>query len=164
MSQKLRHSDTCNQVKSCTKRGRPVQSQWEAIVAWMENILLTLHVFNLDEQRKFKINFCRHNCSVRGKPVSRNRTGKKRMFTLKFTLMLFYRSPFYMFYNQSNLLIHFGQFTFYTHIFFFKLWDLPCSLQLLTWLCTCQTIVGFEIIKDWIGLIPNLTSLTGYTV
>ena len=31
--QKLRHPDTCNQVKSCTKRGRPDQSQRELTVA-----------------------------------------------------------------------------------------------------------------------------------
>ena len=31
--QKLRHSDTCNQVKSCTKHGRPDQSQRELTVA-----------------------------------------------------------------------------------------------------------------------------------
>ena len=31
--QKLRHSDTCNQVKSCTKHGRPDQSQQELTVA-----------------------------------------------------------------------------------------------------------------------------------
>ena len=31
--QKLRYFDTCNQVKSCTKHGRPDQSQWELTVA-----------------------------------------------------------------------------------------------------------------------------------
>ena len=31
--QKLRHSDTCNQVKSCTKDGKPDQSQRELTVA-----------------------------------------------------------------------------------------------------------------------------------
>ena len=33
MFQKLRHSVTCNQVKSCTKHGRPVLSQRELTVA-----------------------------------------------------------------------------------------------------------------------------------
>ena len=33
MFHKLRHSDTCNQVKSCTKHGRPNQSQRELTVA-----------------------------------------------------------------------------------------------------------------------------------
>ena len=31
--QKLRHSDTCNRVKSCTKHGRPDQSQRKLTVA-----------------------------------------------------------------------------------------------------------------------------------
>ena len=34
MFQKLWHSDTCNQVKSCTKDERPNQSQWELTVAF----------------------------------------------------------------------------------------------------------------------------------
>ena len=33
MFQKIRHSGTCNQVKSCTKHGRPDQSQRENAVA-----------------------------------------------------------------------------------------------------------------------------------
>ena len=33
MFQKLQQSDTCNQVKSCTKHGRPDQSQRELTVA-----------------------------------------------------------------------------------------------------------------------------------
>ena len=33
MFQNLRHSDTCDQVKSCTKRGRSGQSQRELTVA-----------------------------------------------------------------------------------------------------------------------------------
>ena len=37
MFQKLRHSDTCNQVKSCTKHGRPDQSQRELNVALIMN-------------------------------------------------------------------------------------------------------------------------------
>ena len=32
-SKKLRHSDTCNQVQSCTKHGRPDQTQQELTVA-----------------------------------------------------------------------------------------------------------------------------------
>ena len=38
MFQKLRHSDTCNEVKTCTKHGRPDQSQRELTVALLENL------------------------------------------------------------------------------------------------------------------------------
>ena len=34
--QKLRYSDTCNQVKSCTKHGRPGQSHHELTIFLME--------------------------------------------------------------------------------------------------------------------------------
>ena len=38
MFQKLRHSDTCNQVKKCIKHGRSDQSQRELTVAWKTSI------------------------------------------------------------------------------------------------------------------------------
>ena len=38
MFQKLRHSDTCNQAKSCTKHGRPDQSQRELTIVLNSSI------------------------------------------------------------------------------------------------------------------------------
>ena len=44
--QKLRHSDTCKQVESCTKHGRPDQSQRELTVALNISLLQLLVVFS----------------------------------------------------------------------------------------------------------------------
>ena len=46
MFQKLRHSDTCNQVKSCTKHGRPNQSQRKLNVALKADCTIQLMFFH----------------------------------------------------------------------------------------------------------------------
>ena len=49
--QKLRHSDTCNQVKSCIKHGRPDQSQRKLTVALKQDGL----TYKIKEKLKDKI-------------------------------------------------------------------------------------------------------------
>ena len=78
--QKLRHSDTCNKVKSCTKYDRPDQSQWELTIALTDFIYLVCYLLKNNEKQKQETN---KQTNKQNKKQKQNKTKTEKQYEIE---------------------------------------------------------------------------------